>query len=106
MCIATFFRCSATALLGLMNILKPNVGETLVINAAAGAVGSILGQIAKIKGCRVVGFAGSDVKVEYLRSVGFDAAYNYKTTSSLEETLKEGCPKGIDMFFDMVSLLL
>ena len=88
-----------------MNLLKPNAGETLVINAAAGAVGSILGQIAKIKGCRVVGFAGSDVKVEYLRSLGFDAAYNYKTMTSLEETLKEACPKGIDMFFDNVNFL-
>ena len=76
-----------------MNILKPNAGETLVIEVAAGAVGSILGQIAKIKGCRVVGFAGSDVKVENLRSVGFDAAYNYKTVSSLEETRRKPAPK-------------
>ena len=48
------------------------------------------------------GFAGSDVKVDYLKSIGFDAAYNYKTISSLEETLKEACPKGIDLFFDNV----
>ena len=74
-----------------------------MVNAAAGAVGSAVGQIAKIKGCRVVGFAGSDAKVEYLRGLGFDAAYNYKTITSLEDTLKEACPKGIDMFFDNVS---
>ena len=52
----------------------------------------------------ILGFAGSDAKVEYLKSVGFDAAFNYKTISSLDTTLKEGCPKGIDMFFDNVSL--
>lgn len=77
-----------------------------MVNAAAGAVGSAVGQIAKIKGCKVVGFAGSDAKVKYLRELGFDAAYNYKTITSLEDTLKEACPKGIDMFFDNVSPLL
>lgn len=76
-----------------------------MVNAAAGAVGSAVGQIAKIKGCRVVGFAGSEDKVECLRKLGFDAAYNYKTITSLEDTLKEACPKGIDMFFDNVSSL-
>ena len=50
------------------------------------------------------GFAGSDAKVEYLKSIGFDAAYNYKTISSIEDALKEGCPKGVDMFYDNVSL--
>ena len=125
------------------------------MNAAAGAVGSAVGQIAKIKGCKVVGkdcsilpflfpsplssspplhplslsfplsqffthffssffsssfsspsspgFAGTDAKVEYLKQLGFDAAYNYKTMKSLDETLKEACPNGIDMFFDNVS---
>ena len=52
------------------------------------------------------GFAGSDAKVEYLKSIGFDAAYNYKTISSLKDTLKEACPKGIDLFFDNVSILI
>ena len=62
-----------------------------------------MGQIGKINGMRVVGFAGSDEKVEYLKSIGFDAAFNYKTVSSLEDALKEGCPDGVDVFFDNVS---
>ena len=74
------------------------------MNAAAGAVGSAVGQIGKIKGIRVVGFAGSDEKVAYLKTLGFDAAYNYKTVSSLTDALKEGCPNGVDMFFDNVSV--
>lgn len=92
----------ATAYFGFLEICKPKAGETLVINGAAGAVGSLVGQIAKIKGCKVVGFAGSDTKVEYLKEIGFDAAYNYKTIQSLDATLKEACPDGIDMFFDNV----
>ena len=63
---------------------KPlKAGETLVVDAAAGAVGSAVGQIGKINGMRVVGFAGSDEKVEYLKSIGFDAAFNYKTDHAL-----------------------
>ena len=73
-----------------------------MVNAAAGAVGSAVGQIGKIKGMRVVGFAGSDEKVSYLKSLGFDAAYNYKTIPSLEAAIKEGCPNGVDVFFDNV----
>ena len=73
-----------------------------MINAAAGTVGSAVGQLGKIKGMRVVGFAGSDEKVAYLKSLGFDAAYNYKTIPSLTAALKEGCPKGVDVFFDNV----
>lgn len=141
---------SATAYFGLMELCSPKTGETLVVNAAAGAVGSVLGQIAKIKGCRVVGefsplslslsllgfpslplfclflflsylslcriiifishftfytgFAGSDAKIEYLKTLGFDAAFNYKTIGSLKETLKEACPKGVDIFFDHVCI--
>ena len=82
---------------------KPKAGETLVVTGAAGAVGSVVGQIGKIKGMRVVGFAGSDEKVAYLKSIGFDAAFNYKTVSSLSDALKEGCPNGVDCFFDNVS---
>ena len=63
-----------------------------MVNAVAGAVGTTVGQIGKIKGLRVVGFAGSDEKVAYLKSLGFDTAYNYKTISSLTDVLKEGCP--------------
>lgn len=93
----------ATAYFGLLKLCEPKAGETLVVTGAAGAVGSLVGQIGKIKGCRVVGFAGSDAKVEHLKSkLGFDAAYNYKTISSLSETLKEACPNGIDTFFDNV----
>lgn len=92
----------ATAYFGFLELCKPKAGETLVVNAAAGAVGSIVGQIAKIKGCRVVGFAGTDAKVEYLKSLNFDAAYNYKTMSSLNDALKESCPGGVDVFFDNV----
>lgn len=92
----------ATSYFGFLEICQPKEGETLVVNGAAGAVGSIVGQIAKIKGCRVVGFAGSDKKVEYLKSIGFDAAYNYKTVKSLDEAIKESCPNGVDLFFDNV----
>ncbi|XP_065910747.1 prostaglandin reductase 1-like [Dysidea avara] len=92
----------ATAYLAFLDICAPKEGETLVVTGAAGAVGSAVGQIAKIKGCRVVGFAGSDEKVQYLKSLGFDEAINYKTMGSLKETLEKTCPKGIDMFFDNV----
>ena len=90
----------------MLDICNPKPGETLVVNAAAGAVGSAVGQIGKIKGMRVVGFAGSDEKVEYLKSIGFDAAYNYKTVKSLSDALTEGCPNGVDVFFDNVRHLL
>ena len=96
--------CRATSYFGLLELCNPKAGETLVVNAAAGAVGSAVGQIGKIKGMRVVGFAGSDEKVAYLKTLGFDAAYNYKTVSSLTDALKEGCPNGVDVFFDNVSV--
>ncbi|XP_064386876.1 prostaglandin reductase 1-like [Halichondria panicea] len=92
----------ATAYCGFLNLCTPKEGETLVVNGAAGAVGSLVGQIAKIKGCNAVGFAGSDKKVEYLKSLGFDEALNYKTMGSLSESLKKACPKGIDLFYDNV----
>lgn len=91
-----------TAYFGFLDLCSPRPNETVVVNAAAGAVGSLVGQIAKVKGCRVIGFAGSDAKVEYLKSIGFDEAFNYKTIASLESTLKVSCPKGIDCFFDNV----
>lgn len=96
---------SATAYFGLLELCAPKAGETLVVNAAAGAVGSAVGQIGKIKGMRVVGFAGSDEKVEYLKSIGFDVAYNYKTVSSISDALAESCPNGVDVFFDNVKKL-
>jgi NADPH-dependent curcumin reductase CurA len=91
-----------TAYVGLLDIGHPAPGETVYISAAAGAVGSIAGQIARLKGCRVVGSAGSDEKVEFLRrDLGFDAAFNYKK-SDLPAALGEACPKGIDVYFDNV----
>jgi NADPH-dependent curcumin reductase CurA len=92
-----------TAYFGLLEIGKPQPGETVVVSGAAGAVGSIVGQIAKIKGCRAVGIAGADDKVTYLTGeLGFDAAFNYKTVDDYYERLKELCPKGIDVYFDNV----
>jgi NADPH-dependent curcumin reductase len=91
-----------TAYFGLIDIGKPKEGETLVVSAAAGAVGSLVGQIGKIKGCRVVGLAGSDDKCKWIREeLGFDAAINYRKGSVLEN-LKRECPKGIDIYFDNV----
>jgi NADPH-dependent curcumin reductase CurA len=92
-----------TAYFGLLDIGQPKAGETVVVSGAAGAVGSIVGQIAKIKGCRAVGIAGSDDKVRYVvDDLGFDGAFNYKTTKNYMEKLKELCPKGIDVYFDNV----
>ncbi len=92
-----------TAYFGLLEICKPQPGETVVISGAAGAVGSLVGQIAKIKGCRAVGIAGSEEKVAWLvNELGFDAALNYKTTQDYLAKLKELCPNGIDCYFDNV----
>ena len=91
-----------TAYYGLLEIGSPKAGETLVVSAAAGAVGSLVGQIGKIKGCRVVGLAGSEEKCKWLtETLGFDAAINYKT-ENVFEGLKKRCPKGIDIYFDNV----
>jgi leukotriene B4 12-hydroxydehydrogenase/15-oxo-prostaglandin 13-reductase len=92
-----------TAYFGLLEIGNPQAGETVVVSGAAGAVGSLVGQIAKIKGCRVVGIAGADDKIAYLtEELGFDAGFNYKTVSDYTEKLKELCHKGIDVYFDNV----
>ncbi|KAM6949079.1 prostaglandin reductase 1-like [Aplochiton taeniatus] len=91
-----------TALYGLEDVLGLQAGETLLVNAAAGAVGSLVGQIAKLKGCKVVGSAGTDAKVASLKELGFDTAFNYKTISSLEETLKKASPDGYDCYFENV----
>ncbi len=91
-----------TAYFGLLDIGQPKPGETLVVSAAAGAVGSLTGQIGKIKGCRVVGIAGSDEKCKWLTDeLGFDAAINYKK-DILYSALKAACPKGIDIYFENV----
>ena len=92
-----------TAYFGLLDICQPKPGETVVVSGAAGAVGSLVGQIAKIKGCRPVGIAGTDRKVAWLTDeLGFDAAFNYKTTQDYVAKLKELCPKGVDCYFDNV----
>ncbi len=92
-----------TAYFGFLEICKPQPGETVVVSGAAGAVGSLVGQIAKIKGCRAIGIAGTDDKVEWLtKELGFDGAFNYKTTSDYPAKLKELCPQGIDCYFDNV----
>ncbi|XP_077106261.1 prostaglandin reductase 1-like isoform X2 [Ranitomeya variabilis] len=91
-----------TAYIGLQQICNPKPGEVLLVNSAAGAVGTIVGQIAKIKGCKVVGSAGSDEKLAYLKEIGFDEAFNYKTVSSLDEALKKASPEGYDCYFEHV----
>ena len=92
-----------TAYFGLLDICDPQPGETVVVSAAAGAVGSAAGQIAKIKRCRAVGIAGSDEKVRHLtEDLGFDAAFNYKTAADTGAKLREYCPDGVDAYFDNV----
>jgi NADPH:quinone reductase len=92
-----------TAYFGLLDICKPQPGEMVVVSGAAGAVGSLVGQIAKIVGCRAVGIAGTDEKVAWLvNELGFDAALNYKTTENYVAALKELCPHGVDCYFDNV----
>lgn len=91
-----------TAYFGLLDVGKPKAGETVLVSGAAGATGSIVGQIAKIVGCRVVGIAGSDDKCKYLKDLGFDATINYKNVSNMSQAIKETCPKGVDVYFDNV----
>lgn len=92
-----------TAFFGLLDIGQPAPGETVVVSGAAGAVGTLVCQIAKIKGCRVVGLAGSDEKNQYLTGeLGVDAAVNYKTSTDLRGALKEACPEGVNVYFDNV----
>jgi NADPH-dependent curcumin reductase CurA len=91
-----------TAYFGLLDVGKPKAGETIVVSAAAGSVGSIVGQIAKIKGCRVVGIAGGGAKCAWLKDeLGFDDAVDYKS-GALFKTLKAAAPNGIDVYFDNV----
>lgn len=91
-----------TAYFGLLKIGQPKKGETLVVSGAAGAVGSVVGQIGKIYGCTVVGIAGSEDKIRYIeQELGFDAGINYKSDSFLKD-LTKACPNGVDIYFDNV----
>jgi NADPH-dependent curcumin reductase CurA len=92
-----------TAYFGLLEVGQPNEDEVVVVSGAAGAVGSIVGQIAKIKGCRVVGVAGTSSKVAHIvDELGFDAAFNYKKVIDYSTELKRQCSDGIDVYFDNV----
>lgn len=92
-----------TAYFGLLDVCTPKAGETVYVSGAAGAVGALVGQIAKIKGCYVAGSAGTDEKVKHLLDeCGFDAAFNYKTHTDYFAMLRGVCPKGIDCYFDNV----
>ncbi len=91
-----------TAWVGLLDIGMPKAGETVVVSAASGAVGSVAGQIAKIKGCRIVGIAGGTAKCEYVtRELGFDACIDYRG-GDLHGQLAAACPNGVDVYFDNV----
>jgi len=92
-----------TAYFGTLEVLTPRAGDTLVVNAASGAVGSVVGQIGRIAGCRVVGIAGSDEKCDFITGeLGFHAAINHRTTKNMSAALAEACPHGIDCYFDNV----
>jgi NADPH-dependent curcumin reductase CurA len=91
-----------TAYFGLKEIGQPKAGETVVVSAASGAVGSVVGQLAKLWGCRAVGIAGGREKCDYVkRELGFDACLDYKA-GALRDQMKEACPKGIEVYFDNV----
>jgi NADPH-dependent curcumin reductase CurA len=91
-----------TAWIGLLDICQPKAGETVVVSAASGAVGSVVGQLAKLKGCRAVGIAGGKAKCDYVANqLGFDACVDYKA-GKLDEQLKAAVPNGIDCYFENV----
>ena len=89
-----------TAYFALLEVGRPRPGETLIVSAASGAVGQLVGQIAKLAGCRAVAIAGGDDKLQWCRDIGFDAGINYKTSSDLAADVKQACPDGVDVFFD------
>jgi NADPH-dependent curcumin reductase len=92
-----------TAYFGLLEVGQPKSGETVVVSAASGAVGGLVGQIAKLKGCRAVGLAGSDAKVHCITGeLGYDAGINYRTAPDLDTALRAACPSGVDVYFDNV----
>lgn len=100
--LSVFGMPALTGYFGLVDLGQPRAGETIVISSAAGAVGTTVGQIAKMLGCRVIGITGSDEKVNYLlRELRFDAAINYKRPDWVQG-LEQGCPSGVDLYFDNV----
>lgn len=100
--LSVFGMTGLTAFVGIEDIGQPMAGETVVVSGAAGAVGSLAGQLAKAEGCRVVGIAGSDEKCNWVtEDLGFDACINYKT-ADIGKALRAECPDGIDVYFDNV----
>ena len=100
--LATLGMPGMTAYFGLLDTGRPQPGETVVVSGAAGAVGSVVGQIARLKGCRVVGIAGDQEKCDYcVQTLGFDACINYRT-DNVRQALRAACPQGIDVYFDNV----
>jgi NADPH-dependent curcumin reductase CurA len=98
-----FGHIGMTAYFGLLDVAKPKPGETIVVSGAAGAVGSLVGQIGKIVGCRVIGVTGSEEKCRWItQDLGFDDAVNYREEKPLVDALAEHCPRGIDVYFDNV----
>ncbi len=92
-----------TAYYGLLDVCALQEGDTVFVSGAAGAVGSVVGQLAKLKGCRAVGSAGSDEKLAYMTDeLGYDAAFNYKTADDLGREIRAHCPDGVDVYFDNV----
>ena len=92
-----------TAYFGLLEIGKPRKGDTVLVSGAAGAVGMVVGQIAKIQECRVVGITGDQAKVDFLlKELGFDEAVNYKSEASIAGAIAAACPSGVDVYFDNV----
>lgn len=101
--LSVFGAVGLTPYFGITEVGRPKPGETVLMSAAAGAVGSIGGQIAKILGCYVVGLAGSDEKCRWItQDLGFDAAINYKTCGPLVDAIAQACPNGVDVYFDNV----
>jgi NADPH-dependent curcumin reductase CurA len=89
-----------TAYFGMLGVARPQPGDVVVVSAAAGAVGQIAGQIAKLAGARVIGIAGSDAKIEWCRTIGFDDTINYRAENDLSAAIARRCHQGVDVFFD------